>query len=330
MTVILFGEALIDSFPDADVLGGAPFNVACALGAFGTPALLVSAVGLDDGAATIRGAMRRFGLDERGLQTDPFHPTGRVAVELSEEGHRFDILSNQAYDHIDGAKAMLAVAAGPKPQILYFGTMGQRHEVSRAGMKHVFEQVPATRFLDANLREGTYTLELVAASLKQADILKVNESELLFLLAQFVAPGADFIVRFDAGMLGSPLLPALQSLLDQFSLQSLVITLGERGYAYLDGMGRMIADDTPAAAPDVLDTVGCGDGFSAVFLHGMQKGWAIETCLARARRFASGICGLRGGVAPDLAFYETHLAQWAEEDKNEDKDEREHKHERNP
>jgi fructokinase len=314
MTIILFGEALIDSFPDADVLGGAPFNVACALGAFGTPALLVSALGLDDGAATIRAAMRCFGLDGSGMQTDPFHPTGRVAVELSEEGHRFDILANQAYDHIDGAKAVAAIAAGAKPQMLYFGTMAQRHEVSRAGLQRLFGQVPATRYLDLNLREGTYTLESVAASLMQADILKVNESELLFLLAQFVSPGADFIVRFDGGMPGSPLLPALQSLLDQFSLQCLVVTLGERGYAYLDRMGRMIADDNPAAAPDVVDTVGCGDGFSAVLLHGMQAGWPIETSLARARRFASAVCSVRGGVAPDLAFYRHHLAQWAAED----------------
>ena len=313
MTTILFGEALIDSFPDADVLGGAPFNVACALGAFGSPALLISAVGLDSGAGTIRDAMRRFGVDDAGLQTDPFHPTGRVAVELSDEGHRFDILANQAYDHIDGTKAAAALAA-LTPQVLYFGTMAQRHEVSRDALQQLLGQVRATRFLDLNLREGTYTPESVAASLEAADTLKVNESELLFLLTQFVSPRADFIVRFDGDMRSSSLLPALQSLLDQFSLQSLVVTLGERGYAYLDRMGRLIADDTPAAAPDVLDTVGCGDGFSAVLLHGMHRGWPIDISLARARRFASDVCGLRGGVAPDAAFYRRHLAQWAEED----------------
>ncbi|MBV8635765.1 MAG: fructokinase, partial [Burkholderiaceae bacterium] len=257
MSIILFGEALIDSFPDADVLGGAPFNVACALGAFGSPALLLSAVGLDDGAATIRAAMRRFGLDERGLQTDPFHPTGRVAVELSGDGHRFDILVNQAYDHIDGTRAAATINSAAAPQVLYFGTMAQRHEVSRSALRHLFEQVQAPRFLDLNLREGTYTRESVAASLLEADMLKVNEGELLFLLKQFVSPLADFGMRVDSAMLNSRLLPALQSLLAQFSLQSLVVTLGERGYAYLHRMGRMIVDDRPAPASDVADTVGC-------------------------------------------------------------------------
>ncbi len=318
MTIILYGEALIDSFPDADVLGGAPFNVACALGAFGCAPLLISAVGLDAGADTIRTAMQRFGLDQSGLQTDPFHPTGRVAVELSAEGHRFDILANQAYDHIDAVQAAAAIGALPAdsaPHIMYFGTMTQRNAVSRDGLYQLLAQSQARKFLDLNLREGTCTLESIAASLKETDILKVNESELLFLLSHFVAPDTDFLVRFDGDMRHSPLLPALQSLLDQFSLQSIVITLGERGYAYLDRMGRMIADDTPAAAPDVVDTVGCGDGFSAVILLGMHSAWPIETSLARARRFASDVCGLRGGVAPDLDFYRRHLALWTAQDR---------------
>jgi fructokinase len=264
--------------------------------------------------------MRRFGLDESGLQTDPFHPTGRVAVELSADGHTFDILANQAYDHIDSAQAAAAMAAAATqagPQVLYFGTMAQRNPVSRDGLHQLLAQSQTTKFLDLNLREGTYTPESVAASLKHADILKVNESELLFLLAHFVAPDADFLVRFDNDMRSSPLLPALQSLLDQFSLQSIIITLGERGYACLDRMGRMIADDTPAAAPDVIDTVGCGDGFSAVILFGIASSWPLDISLERARRFASDVCSLRGGVAPDLDFYRRHQAQWTGENERE-------------
>lgn len=94
----------------------------------------------------------------------------------------------------------------------------------------------------------------------------------------------------------------------------MVVTLGERGYAYLDRKARMIADDTPAAAPDVVDTVCCGDGFSAVLLHGGLMGWPIEISLARARQFASGVCQLRGAVAPDLAFYRQHMEIWAADD----------------
>ena len=45
---VIFGEVLFDHFPDgARVLGGAPFNVAWHLQAFGSAPLFVSRVGND-------------------------------------------------------------------------------------------------------------------------------------------------------------------------------------------------------------------------------------------------------------------------------------------
>lgn len=44
-TVIAFGETLVDQFPDRNVRDGAPFNVACHLGALGAhPVLLTRCV----------------------------------------------------------------------------------------------------------------------------------------------------------------------------------------------------------------------------------------------------------------------------------------------
>jgi len=55
---LIFGEVLFDQFEDgSSVLGGAPFNVAWHLQAFGLQPLLVSRVGDDSYGRCIRGEM---------------------------------------------------------------------------------------------------------------------------------------------------------------------------------------------------------------------------------------------------------------------------------
>ena len=46
-TVVIFGEVLFDDFPDGAVLGGAPFNVAWHLQAFGLHPVMISRTGND-------------------------------------------------------------------------------------------------------------------------------------------------------------------------------------------------------------------------------------------------------------------------------------------
>lgn len=54
-SVQVFGEVLFDQFPDGrQVLGGAPFNVAWHLAAFGAAPRFISAVGADAAGAQIR------------------------------------------------------------------------------------------------------------------------------------------------------------------------------------------------------------------------------------------------------------------------------------
>ena len=57
-TVIAFGEILVDQFRDREVLGGAPFNVACHLGALGAHPVLVTRTGQDALGDTLLRAMR--------------------------------------------------------------------------------------------------------------------------------------------------------------------------------------------------------------------------------------------------------------------------------
>ena len=61
MRPLIFGEVLFDHFPDGSaVLGGAPFNVAWHLQAFGLKPLFVSRVGNDAAGESVRWAMRQW------------------------------------------------------------------------------------------------------------------------------------------------------------------------------------------------------------------------------------------------------------------------------
>ena len=60
--ILVLGEALIDVFPDREVIGGAPFNVARNLAALGAAPLLVSRVGAGPAGERVLGQMRELGM----------------------------------------------------------------------------------------------------------------------------------------------------------------------------------------------------------------------------------------------------------------------------
>ena len=52
-----------------------------------------------------------------------------------------------------------------------------------------------------------------------------------------------------------------------------------------------------------VDTVGAGDAFTAVYIHGLRAGWGIPQTLEVAQRFAGKVIGLRGATTDDPEFY---------------------------
>ncbi|HEY8025614.1 MAG TPA: PfkB family carbohydrate kinase [Burkholderiaceae bacterium] len=311
--LVIFGETLIDDFPAARVIGGAPFNVARTLAALGCPPLLISRVGQDDAAFEVIAELRKFGLDETGLQIDRNHTTGLVKVEMTGSSHQFNILPDQAYDYIDVERARVTVSEvfqGKPPRCIYFGTLAQRHQTSRACLRALLANTDALTFLDLNLRDGQFTSAIISDSLGLADIVKLNEDELRLVLRPTKLCFGDLPIEPSDDASRAELQSALQGLARLFSLQAIIVTLGERGYVYLDRAGNMYHGAASSASIEVVDTVGCGDAFSAIFLAGLLKGWATEMALERAHAFAASICTLRGAVAPDLAFYQTWLRQW--------------------
>ena len=294
-TVVAFGETLVDEFRDRAVLGGAPFNVSCHLAALGVHPVLVTRTGKDAAGDTLQQAMRARGLDPRGVQVDPVRPTGRVKVSETADGHHFDILPEQAYDHIHASLARM-VGLSAHPALVYFGTLSQRSEESRRALRDLLGAVDASAFLDLNLRDPWVDAETVRWSLARAGVAKLNEDEL-------VRVGR--LLRLD-GATPAALAAVLRS---TFELQQVVVTAGPAGAWALDPAGRL-ESVTGTPLRQIVDTVGAGDGFAAVLMLGMLRGWATADTLARADAFARALCGIRGAVPESLAFYAPFRRDW--------------------
>lgn len=304
MTTVVYGEALVDDYLTEQVVGGAPFNVARHLAAFMEPHLMITRIGDDKNGAVVRAEFERFAMSEAGLQLDRMEETGRVVVERGPQGHRFVMLPGQAYDYINPEQA-LAAFEQVEPSVLYFGTVAQRSPRSRDTLYALLEAGNATRYLDLNLREGQVDERCVYHSLHAADIVKVNEEELQKLFAWYFSIDPD-----GPPMAADEVRAACMALVQTFELEALILTLGHRGSAYFAADGEILLNRDNPQPPFVIDTVGAGDAFSAIFLLGRARGWAIETTLSRANEFAGAVCALSGAIPRDLNFYDKWMARW--------------------
>jgi len=283
----VFGEVLFDCFPSGDrVLGGAPFNVAWHLQALGDRPQFISRLGADALGSSILEAMREWGMSTAGIQIDPLHPTGRVDVALIDQEPSYTIVPDCAYDFIDSTE----LRPLPAGEILYHGTLGLRHPMSRAAFNFLAQNPELAIFLDVNLRSPWWHKEEVFQWLARARWVKLNQDELGLLEATAADPRQ-----------------AMAKLQTQFRLEQVILTRGERGALVrtADGEFHSVAPET---VTQVVDTVGAGDAFSAIYLHGLISGWPIATTLAVAQRFAIRVIGLRGATTTELDFYHEALA----------------------
>ncbi|HEX5538739.1 MAG TPA: carbohydrate kinase [Methylophilaceae bacterium] len=300
IAVVLFGEVLIDVFPDGNVLGGAPFNVARHLRALGLYPVLISRTGNDELRDNVIRTMTDFDMDTTGIQSDPLHPTGQVAVHIDENQHRFEILDNQAYDFIHPAISRL-VGMSVQPELVYFGTLAQRHGVSRRALSALLRSLNRPSILDLNLRKPWYDTQILNRSLERADIVKMSNEELATLAKTLRLRGTNEKSQAAA-------------LIRKYQLDRVLVTCGKRGAWVIDREGMQAEDHSAGEAVELVDTVGAGDAFTAVFMVGTLLGWPTQRTLMRANRFAAAICGIRGAIPHNQDFYSPFLREWHLED----------------
>ena len=299
--IAVFGETLVDHFETGPVVGGAPFNVARHLAAFGHAPLMVSAVGTDAPARWVMAEFARYAMGPEGVQHLPAHATGAVDVDtLRDGGHAFHIRTGSAWDHIalePAHRALQGLAAGGW---LYCGTLALRSPVSRATGLALMRAHDGPIYLDLNWRAGHVAPEVALGAVRLADVLKVNEEELA-MLCGWLGGSADAPHAPE---------PAAAFLLERMPLKMLLVTCGPAGSLAFDASGRCVAKGRSARPLQLVDTVGAGDSFSAVMLAGFLREWPLQLALERANGFAGHICEVRGAVPAELGFYSAWTSGW--------------------
>jgi fructokinase len=285
---VLFGEVLFDCFEDGSrVLGGAPFNAAWHLQAFGCQPLFISRVGDDPWGRKIRDTMQQWGMTTVGLQKDPEHTTGEVQVSLDRGQPSFEILADRAYDYIQSEEL-----PSMNPSLVYHGTLGLRQAVARETLADLLQRYPATVFMDVNLRPPWWERDQVARLLDRARWVKINDAELKMLVDE-----------------GDDLQTKASTLMHRHDLTWVIVTQGAMGAFAVDPVGNIHTSE-PATQIQVVDTVGAGDAFASVCILGLLRDWPLAQTLERAQQFASLLVGQRGATIPDMATYQPFIQAW--------------------
>ena len=298
--VICLGEALIDRLgplggdpacdqPVDDRLGGAPANVACGLARLGTAVSFVGRVGGDAIGADFQHLFSQRGVDTSTLQLDPSRPTRIVLVRRSGDGERQ--FQGFAGDQGDGFadQALQTVALPSTARWLLVGTIPLASAQSAQALLDAVAQARSQGIalaLDVNWRPTFWdpaadpvagptqaAQSAIRPLLEQAALIKVAREEALWFFA-----GDDPRV--------------ISSVLPQ--RPDVVVTDGAAPVRWC--IGGTSGTQPAFSPPQVVDTTGAGDAFTAGLLHR----WLAP--VAERLRFAAAcgalVCAGAGGIDP--------------------------------
>lgn len=299
---LIVGEVLFDCFPERDVLGGAPLNVAWNLRGLGLDPLLITAVGDDAPGLKALDAIGDWGLDRSAVQIDKLHATGRVDIKLDSGEPTYKFLADVAFDHIKmPADDVLDTDFG----LLYHGSLAMRSPESMKTILDIRKRVKCPVFVDINIRQPFFDDTWIEPLLRNADHLKLNADELRLITRAIhskLDESSEQAVRKDDPNVWSMLCKHAEVLQRQFGVKTVWITYGQRGAGCLRVDGSFFHSNAPTVS-NMADSVGAGDAFAAMTIQGLLSGTSPDESLRRATAFAARICGLHGATTADLDFY---------------------------
>jgi fructokinase len=251
------GMALSDGEHFIKKAGGAPMNVAAAIGALGGDVAVVAKVGEDPFGKHLIEVLNEFNVDTRHVIKDPHHFTTFAFVSLMENGER-DFYFNRGADgqlRTEETKSIQLQSFG----IAHFGsaTGFLPGPLQAAYSKMFYKALDENLFVsfDPNYREllfGNNKEEFILRSwefLERADFFKVSDEE------AFLLTGKSSIDEAATALMGR-------------TKAVFAITLGKQG-TLLGWEGNTFL--VPSIAIEQVDTTGAGDAFVGALIFQLSR-----------------------------------------------------------
>jgi fructokinase len=287
--VITIGEILWDVFPEGKKAGGSSMNVALNLHKQSIESNFISAIGNDENGRELFNFLANNHFATGLIQVNSELPTSTVVVQL-DENHQatYTIKQPVAWDDIKiTAENIAAVKAA---DALVYCSLTCRAEQSKQTILELLENAK-TKIFDINLRAPFFGKDLIAELLAKADILKINEDEIVWVKESF-------------GLTGSTDEQLLKQLSSQFNIEIICLTLGDKGACVLKD-GKLFKH--AGYKVQVADTVGAGDAFLATFIACYLQGYPMETTLDNACKVGAFVAS-QPGANPDYNKKIYHMA----------------------
>ena len=280
-TIVGLGEILWDMLPNGKQLGGAPSNFAYISTLLGNEGIVASRVGSDALGHEAVERLAKVGVGTAPIQADPVHPTGIVQVEVDHAGQpKFEIAEGVAWDFLEWTPAWQHLAA--RADAICFGSLAQRAPASRGTIRQFLgaAKISAVRIFDVNLRQEFHSKEILAQSMKLADIVKLNHEELPRIMQMFGLPHRDEIA-------------SANTLVKLHDLKLICITRGCRGSLLI---GHRTLDEHPGYRIQIGDAIGAGDAFTAALVYEYLRGATLARMNETANRMGAWVASRVGAM----------------------------------
>ena len=281
-TIVGLGELLWDLLPNGKQLGGAPANFAFITSLLGDEGVVASRIGDDDLGNKVLHRLSALKLNAAFVQRDQIHPTGSVHVQIDSSGQpQFEIAESVAWDYLEWTCQWQTLAQ--QADAVCFGSLAQRSATSRSTIRQFVQAMrdDMLRIFDVNLRQSFFTPEILADSMRLADIVKLNHEELPRIMGMFDLTHVDEQ-------------SSARRLLALHNLKLVCVTRGCRGSLLVS---QKEWSEHPGFEVKVADTVGAGDAFTAAIVHQYLRSASLRGMGNMANKVGAWVASQVGATA---------------------------------